>query len=47
MPKKHDFEKQGCQVGKMKKLNEKLDLHSLRAQSGENGRCYTQGYYKE
>ncbi len=41
MSRKHDFEKHGCQVGEMKKIKEKLDLHSLRSLSGGNGRCYT------
>ncbi len=41
MPKKCDFEKQGCQVGKMKKIEEKLDLHSLCSLSGGNGRYFT------
>ncbi len=41
MPKKRDFEKQGRQIGKMKKIEEKLDLHSLRSLSGGNRRCYT------
>ncbi len=31
MPKKRDFEKQGCQVGETKKIKEKSDLHSLRS----------------
>ncbi len=38
MPKKHNFEKQGCQVGETKNIEEKLDLRFL---SGVNGRCYT------
>ncbi len=37
MPKKHDFEKQECQIGEMKKT----DLHSLHSLSGGNGRRYT------
>ncbi len=34
MPKKRDFEKQGCQDGKMKKVEES-DSHSLRSLSGK------------
>ncbi len=41
MPKKRDFEKQGCQVCETKKIEEKSDLHSLHSLSGGNGRCYT------
>ncbi len=41
MPKRRDFEKRECQVGKLKKIEEKLDLHSLRSLSGGNGKCYT------
>ncbi len=40
MPKKCDFEKQGCQVGKTKKIEEKSDLQYLCSLSGGNGRCY-------
>ncbi len=36
MPKKRDFETQGCQVEETKKIEEKLDLHSLRLLSGGN-----------
>ncbi len=42
MLKKRDFKKQECQVGKTKKIEEKLDLHSLHLLSGENGRCYNE-----
>ncbi len=42
MPKKYDFEKQGCPVDEMKKIEEKSELHSLYWLSdGNNGRCYT------
>ncbi len=41
MPEIRNFVKQGCQVGEMKKLEEKSDLHYLRSLSGGNGRCYT------
>ncbi len=38
MPKKCDFEKQERRVGKMKKIEEKSDLHSPCSLSGGNGR---------
>ncbi len=41
MLKECDFEKQGCQVGEMKKIEEKSDLHFLRSLSSGNGRCNT------
>ncbi len=41
MPEKYDFEKQGCQVGETKKIEEKSDLQSLCSLSSGNGGCYT------